>query len=53
VKIAVGVHLTEGEYSLVDEIKQVLLDQRTRLERKFEKEKLIERDTLNLKKYLN
>ncbi len=37
----------------MSEIKQVLADQRTRLERKFEKEKIIERDIPNLKKYLS
>ncbi|AWR96126.1 AAA family ATPase [Acidianus sulfidivorans JP7] len=34
------------------DLKRLLLDQRTRLERKFEREKIIERDVPDLKKYL-
>jgi len=37
----------------MSEIKQVLVDQKVRLERKFEREKIIERDVPDLKKYLN
>ncbi|AWR93901.1 ATP-binding protein [Acidianus brierleyi] len=37
----------------MNEIKQVLVDQKARLERKFEKEKIIERDIPDLKKYLS
>ncbi|MUM64974.1 AAA family ATPase [Acidianus infernus] len=37
----------------MSEIKQVLVDQRARLERKFENERIIERDVPNLKKYLS
>ncbi|MBB5255125.1 ATP-binding protein [Sulfurisphaera ohwakuensis] len=37
----------------MSEIKQVLVDQKVRLERKFEKERIIERDIPNLKKYLS
>ncbi|WP_240938834.1 ATP-binding protein [Metallosphaera hakonensis] len=37
----------------MSEIKQILLDQRTRIERKFEKEKIIERDIPDLNKYIS
>lgn len=37
----------------MNEIKQVLLDQRSRIERKFEKENIIERDIPNLNKYIS
>ncbi|BDC18651.1 ATP-binding protein [Acidianus sp. HS-5] len=37
----------------MNEIKQVLIDQKSRLERKFEKEKIIERDVPDLKKYIS
>ncbi|BCU70023.1 ATP-binding protein [Stygiolobus caldivivus] len=37
----------------MNEIKQVLLDQKVRLERKLEKERVIERDVPDLKKYLS
>ena len=35
------------------EIKQVLVDQRSRLERKFERERIVERDVPDLKRYLS
>jgi len=37
----------------MSEIKQVLVDQKARLERKFEKERIIERGIPDLKKYLS
>jgi len=37
----------------MSEIKQVLVDQKARLERKFEKERIIERGIPVLKKYLS
>ena len=37
----------------MSEIKQVLVDRKARLERKFEKERIIERGIPDLKKYLS